>query len=61
MDNKELIKKILDEWHSVLSADLVDRGAAWMSDQLVFEFAAKYPNINKFGEFLSDLEDEVNG
>jgi len=53
MDNKELLEKILDEWHMALYGDLIKRP--------LNEFAEKYPNLVKFGEWLSDLEDEING
>ena len=59
MDNKELIKKICDEWHFALLGDL-EQGVAWMNEKASDEFAKKYPNLIKFGEFLSDLEDEIN-
>ena len=60
MDNKELIKKICDEWHSALYGDL-EQGVAWLNEKASNEFAEKHPNLIKFGEFLSDLEDEING
>lgn len=60
MDSEELIEKILDEWHLALYGDL-EQGVAWLNEKASVEFAKKYPNLNAFGEFLSDLEDEING
>ena len=57
MDSEELIKKICDEWHSALYGDL-EQGVAWLNEKASDEFAKKYPNLIKFGEWLSDLEDE---
>ena len=59
MDNKELLEKILDEWHSALYGDL-EQGVAWLNEKASNEFAEKHPNLVKFGEWLSDLEDEIN-
>ena len=59
MDSKELLEKILDEWYMALYGDL-EKGVAWLNEKASNEFWEKYPNLNKFGEFLSDLEDEVN-
>lgn len=55
MDSEELIKKICDEWHSALYGDL-EQGVAWLNEKASDEFAKKYPNLTKFGEWLSDLE-----
>ena len=60
MDNKELIKKICDEWHMALYGDL-ENGVAWLNEKASEEFAEKYPNLMRFGDFLFNLEDEVNG
>mgnify|MGYP007032674090 FL=1 len=57
MDSKELLEKILDEWHMALYGDL-EHGVAWLNEKASNEFADKYPNLNEFGEWLSDLEDE---
>ena len=51
MDNKELIKKICDEWHMALYRDLIKRPLGEMGEN--------YPNLVEFGEWLSDLEDEI--
>ena len=57
MDSEELIRKICDEWHFALLGDL-EQGVAWLNEKASDEFAKKYPNLIKFGEWLSDLEDE---
>ena len=56
MDSKELLEKILDEWHSALYGDL-EQGVA-LNEKASDEFAEKHPNLVKFGEWLSDLEIE---
>jgi hypothetical protein len=42
-----------------LHGDL-EQGVAWLNEKASDEFAEKYPNIIKFGEWLNDLEDEIN-
>lgn len=59
MDNKELIKKICDEWHMALYGEL-EQGVAWLNEKASNEFWEKHPNLNKFGEFLFNLENEIN-
>ena len=57
MDSKELLEKILDEWHMALYGDL-EQAVAWLNEKASNEFAEKHPNLVKFGEWLSDLEIE---
>ena len=59
MDSEELIKKICDEWHMALHGDL-EQGVAWLNEKASNEFAEKHPNLVKFGQWLSDLENEIN-
>ena len=59
MDSEELIRTICDEWHMALYGDL-EQGVAWLNEKASNEFAEKYPDLVKFGEWLSDLEDQIN-
>ena len=59
MDSKQLLEKILDEWHSALYGEL-ENGVAWLNEAASVKFAKDHPHLVKFGEFLSDLEDEIN-
>ena len=52
MDSKELLEKILDKWGQALYRDLIKRPLGEMGEN--------YPNLMKFGDFLFNLEDEIN-
>lgn len=55
------LDKIRDEWGNVLYEDLEHGEVTWFtSEKASDKFAALYPSISDFGEFLDKLEEEIN-
>jgi hypothetical protein len=57
-DSKKLLEKILDEWQFALYGEL-ENGVAWLNETASEKFAKDHPHLVKFGEFLRDLENEI--
>jgi len=60
MDSKQLLEKILNEWHFAMCPELENGVTFFDACVARGKLAEDHPRLFKFGEFLNDLEDEIN-
>ncbi len=55
----DTLNRVRDEWFERLQGDL-ENGVAWLNDEAARQLDLRYPNLASFGEFLNELEEEIN-
>ncbi len=55
----DTLNRVRDEWFERLQGDL-ENGVAWLNDEAARQLDLRYPNLASFGEFLNELEKEIN-